>query len=51
MTVCRLRVEVCDDGTVLHSDSDIQEVYLVMREFRCEFYGSVERIDVINEGM
>ena len=51
MTVCGLGVEICDKRVILHSDGDIQEVDLVVRKFRCEFNGSVERIEVVKEGV
>ena len=46
-----MSVSLCDKGVIFLSDGDIQEVDLVVRKFRCEFNGSVERVDMVKEGV
>lgn len=49
MSICGLGKKISGDGVVLLSYGDVEEVGLVDREFRSEFDGAVERIDVVNE--
>lgn len=51
VSVCRLGVEIRGEGVILLSDGNIKEVDLVMRDFRCEFDGSVKGIDMVKESV